>query len=200
MPEKSPTQPHLIDPKILKAQSHPHRASILNILSEGPSSPSRMHRRMEDEASLRLISYHCQVLARSGLIELVEEKETGGRIEHIYRTLQRQHFNIEEWMAIDPLYRDPIITAILKQISEDTGRAMLEGKFSLIPDSHLSRSPLEVDEEGWSEVVAALDNALEAMLEAHGRSAERAQKSGDEKMPIRVVMMQFPIGREPNRK
>jgi DNA-binding transcriptional ArsR family regulator len=199
--EKKPTQqPHLIDPAILKAQSHPLRASILNILSEGPSSPSRMHRRMEDEASLRLISYHCGILARANLIELIEERVVGNRTEHIYRTLQRQHFNIEEWMAIDPLYRDPIITAILKQISEDTGRAVLEGKFSLIPDSHLSRSPLEVDEKGWAEVLAALDTALGTILEAHAKSAERAQQSGEEKLPIRVVMMQFPIGREPNRK
>lgn len=200
VPEKKTPRPNLIDPKILKAQSHPIRASILNILSEGPSSPSRMHRRMEDEASLRLISYHCGVLARADLIELVEIKRSGGREEHIYRTMQRQHFNIEEWMAIDPRYRDPIITSILKQISEDTGRAMLEGKFSQIPDSHLSRSPVEVDQEGWAEVLGYLDTALGGIMEAHAKSAERAQKSGEEKLPIRVVMMQFPIGREPTRK
>lgn len=197
MPEPKPSPPHLIDPRILKAQSHPIRASILNILSEGLSSPSRMHRRMEDEASLRLISYHCKVLARANLIELVEVNVSG---EHIYRAMQRQHFNIDEWMAIDPRYRDPIITSILKQISEDTGRAMMEGKFSEIADSHLSRTPLEVDGEGWAEVLAHMDAALAGILEAHAKSAERARKSGEEKLAIRAVMMQFPIGREPTRK
>src|SRR6201999_1721950 len=126
---------------ILKAQSHPTRAEILNILSEGPSSPSRMTERMRD-VDLNLVSYHVKVLRRAGLIELVETRQSGGRREHIYRTMQRQHFKIEEWLAIDPRYRDPIITTILKQISEDTGRAMMEGKFSEIADSHLSRSPV----------------------------------------------------------
>lgn len=193
------TRPQLIDPQILKAQSHPTRAEILNILSEGPSSPSRMTERMGD-LDLNLVSYHVKVLRRAGLIELVEIRQTGGSREHIYRTMQRQHFKIEEWLAIDARFRDPIITTILKQISEDTGRAMMEGKFSEILDSHLSRSPVEVDHEGWAEVLAALDTALENILEAHAKSAERAQRSGEEKLPIRVVMMQFPIGREPTRK
>lgn len=193
------TRPQLIDPQILKAQSHPTRAEILNILSEGPSSPSRMTERMRD-VDLNLVSYHVKVLRKAGLIELVETRQSGGRREHIYRTMQRQHFNIEEWLAIDPRYRDPIITTILKQISEDTGRAMMEGKFSEILDSHLSRSPVEVDREGWAEVLAVLDTALEDILETHAKSAERAQQSGEEKLPIRVVMMQFPIGREPTRK
>jgi DNA-binding transcriptional ArsR family regulator len=188
-------RPQLIDDRVLKAQSHPIRAHILNILSEGPSSPAKMHRRMEN-VSLNLVCHHVKVLRDVGLIELVDVRHHGGRREHIYRATQRQYFTLEEWLAVDPKFRNPIITTILGQISEDTARAVIEGKFMDPPDSHLSRSPIELDGEGWQEVVSVLEEALEGVLEAHARSVERSAESGEALMPARVVIMQFPIGRE----
>jgi DNA-binding transcriptional ArsR family regulator len=191
--------PTLIDERILTAQSNPVRAEILNILSEGPNSPSRMHRRM-GTSSLQLVCHHINVLRDVGLIELVRVNEHGGRKEHIYRATKRQYFTLEEWLAVDPKFRDPVIGTILRQISDDTGRAAAEGRFSELPDSHLSRSPIELDAEGWLEVVEALKVALESVLEAHARSKERAQVSREALMVARVVIMQFPIGREDPRE
>ena len=187
--------PTLIDSRILKAQSHPIRAHILNILSEGPNSPVRMHRRMEN-VSLSLCCHHVKVLLKVGLIKLVQIKEHGGRKEHIYRATERQYFSLEEWLAVDAKFRDPLVSTILRQISDDTGRAAAEGRFNELPDRHLSRSPVELDALGWTEVVQALKIALESVLEAHGRSKERAQVSGEALTIARVVIMQFPIGRE----
>ncbi len=191
-PEARPT---LIDPRILKAQSHPIRAHILNILSEGPNSPSRMQQRMEN-VSLSLCCHHINVLRDVGLIELVRVKERGGRKEHIYRATKRQYFSLEEWLAVDAKFRDPVVSTILRQISDDTGRAAAEGRFNEILDRHLSRSPVELDGPGWTEVVDALRVALDTVLEAHARSKERTQEGGEALMPARVVIMQFPIGRE----
>lgn len=193
------TAPTLIDPRILKAQSHPIRAHILNILSEGPNSPSRMYRRME-AVSLQLVCHHIRVLREVGLIELVRIERRGNRNEHIYRATKRQFFTLEEWLAVDPKLRDPLVSTILHQISDDTGRAAAEGRFSQLPDRHLSRSPIELDAKGWAEVVEALEVALERVLEAHARSRERAQVSGEALMIARVVMMQFPLGKENPRE
>lgn len=189
-------RPNLIDERVLKAQSHPIRAHILNILGEGPSSPAKMQRRMKN-VSLNLVCHHIKVLREVGLIELVDVRHHGGRREHIYRpTQQRNCFTLEEWLAVDPKLRNPLIATILSQISEDTTRAIVEGRFAELPDSHLSRSPIELDQEGWQEVVEVLETALEGVLEAHARSVERSRVSGEELMPSRVMIMQFPIGRE----
>jgi DNA-binding transcriptional ArsR family regulator len=190
------TSPKLIDPKVLKAQSHPIRAHILNILGEGPSSPARMQRRM-DGVHLNLVCHHIKVLREADLIELIDVKMHGGRKEHIYRAVQEtQLFDLEEWLAVDEKYRQPLVTTILEQISEDTGRSLVEGKFNLYPDAHVSRSPIELDDEGWQEVVKVLETALEGVLDAHARSGERTRLSGGLRTPARVVMMQYPIGRE----
>jgi hypothetical protein len=188
-------RPNLIDERVLKAQSHPIRAHILNILSEGPSSPAKMHRRM-DNVSLNLVCHHVKVLKDVGLIELVDIRHHGGRREHIYRALQRQYLTLEEWLAVDPKVRNPITTTILSQISEDTTRSIAEGKFAELEDNHLSRSPIELDREGWKEVIDLLETALEGVLEAHARSAERSRESGEPLMIARVVIMQYLIGRE----
>ena len=191
--------PTLIDPRILKAQSHPIRAEILNILSEGPNSPSRMHRRMET-GSLQVVCHHIKILREVGLIELMRIEPRGNRKEHIYRATKRQFFTLEEWLAVDPKFRDPVIGTILRQISDDTGRAAAEGRFSEFPDSHLSRSPIELDSMGWTEVVEILEIALKGILEAHARSKERAQATGEALMIARVVMMQFPLGKTDPRE
>jgi DNA-binding transcriptional ArsR family regulator len=192
--------PKLIDDRVLKAQSHPIRAHILNILSEGPNSPSRMHRRMADEASLEQVCHHVKVLKKADLIELIDVRYHGGREEHIYRAIERQFFDLEEWLAIDPKLRSPIVTTILRQILEDFSRGAAEGKFTLLPDSHLSRSPLKLDQAGWQEVVDVLEVALDGVLAAHDRSAERTQETGEQLLPARVVIMQFPIGPEDPRE
>lgn len=188
------TQPALINDRLLKAMSHPTRQQILDLLVEGPSSPVRMQRRMEN-VSLNLVSHHIKVLRELGCIELVETQKKRGATEHIYRVTRRNMFSAEQWKTIEAAKRPPITANILRMVSDDCNRALLENRFDETEDNHLSRSVLELDEEGWSEVVETLRGALEEILEANAKSAERAQVSGEELRASRVMIMQFPIGR-----
>lgn len=189
------TGPALVDRRLTKALAHPTRVHILNILNDGPSSPSKIAKRL-DNVSLNLTSHHIKVLRELGCIELVKEVTHGGRTEHIYRATKRQFFTAEEWEEVEPEARQPITVGILRMVSEDIGRSLASGKFDELPDNHLSRSPLDVDREGWGEIVAILERALGEVLEVNARSAERARLSGEELMKIRVVMMQFLLGPE----
>lgn len=192
--------PALIDQQLLRAEAHPIRVHILSILSEGPNSPARMQRRMEG-ISLNLVSYHIKELLRFGCIELVRTgKSPSGGTEHIYRTTMRQFIDADQWEAVDPKLRQPITATILRMVSDETSRSLAEGKFDLLLDNHLSRSPIELDQAGWAEVVGVLETALDGVLEAHARSAERAAATGEERMVARVVMMQYLIGREDPRE
>jgi DNA-binding transcriptional ArsR family regulator len=187
--------PALVDPRLIKALSHPTRIHILDILSEGPSSPRRMEKRTG--ISLNLISHHVKVLRDIGCIELIDKVPVRGATEHIYRSKERQFFDAEEWELVEPIARQPITATLLRLISEDTGKSLAEGKFDERADNHLSRSPVELDDEGWREVVGTLARALDEVLEAHAKSVERAAGSGEELMVARVVMMQFLLSREP---
>lgn len=189
------TGPALVDQRLTKALAHPTRVHILSILNEGPSSPSKIAKRLNN-VSLNLTSHHIKVLRELGCVELVREVAHGGRTEHIYRATERQFFTAEEWEQVEPHERPPITVSILRLISEDVGKSLALGKFDELPDNHLSRSPIDVDREGWEEIVAILGRALDEVLEVNARSAERARLSGEDLMKIRVVMMQFLLGRE----
>jgi len=158
-----------------------------------------MQRRMEN-VSLNLVSYHIKELVKFGCIELIRKETRNGATEHVYRTVQRPFFDADQWEAVDPNLRQPITATILQMVSDETGRSLAEGRFDERTDNHLSRSPVELDEEGWKEVVDVLEVALGGVLEAHARSAERAQLSGEERMVARVVIMQYLLGREDPRE
>lgn len=199
MSQKQTAQPSLIDQRLLKALSHPTRQHILDMLGEGPSSPVRLMRRM-DNISLNLVSHHIKVLKELGCVELVETVPRRGATEHIYRATKRHMFTAEEWEALEPSDRAPITANVLRLISEDTGRAFVEGKIDEMPDNHLSRTALELDSEGWEEVVDILERTLEEILEANVRSAERSSASGEDLASSRVMIMQFPIGPDGSRR
>lgn len=188
--EAAKSGPALVDRRLTKALAHPTRVQILGILNEGPSSPSKIAKQL-DNVSLNLTSHHIKVLRELGCVELVREVTHGGRTEHIYRATKRHYFTIEEWEEVEPHARQPITVGILRMISEDVARSLASGKFDELPDNHLSRSSIEVDQEGWREIASILGRALEEVLEVNARSAERALVSDEELTKIRVVMMQF---------
>jgi DNA-binding transcriptional ArsR family regulator len=191
MPEQ---RPQMIDPRLLKALSHPTRILILDILSEGPNSPSGMQERIGG-VSLNLLGHHIKVLRDLGFVELVDEVQRRGAKEHIYRATERQYLTIDEWKAVEKKKRPAITATILRMVSEDVGEAFADGEFDTLPDNHLSRVPLEVDQKGWEEVVAVLEEALEKVLAAEKKSRARAKKRRNLLFPIRVVILQFPFRR-----
>jgi DNA-binding transcriptional ArsR family regulator len=187
--------PALIDPRLLKALAHPTRQLILDILGRGPSSPVRISRQL-DGVSLNLVSHHMKVLHELDCVELMETVQRRGATEHVYRGTKLAMLTAAEWEQIDLEHRYPITANLLRLISEDTNRALAEGTFEARADNHLSRVPVELDREGWGEIVGILAQTLEDVLEVHAKSAERARASGEDLETARIVMMQYLIGRQ----
>lgn len=183
--------PDFIDPRLVKALEHPIRVEILNILWEGPSSPTRIQRRLEN-VNLNLVAHHMKVLKELECVELVETVSRRGAKEHIYRTLGPFIISDEAWDKLTPKLRQPITAAILRMISGDLARSLGAGRFDMIPDNHLSRTPLALDREGWSEVVKILERAMNELLEVGNKSQERIEASDETPTPTMVAIMQFP--------
>jgi len=93
-PSKEPQNEHIGDGRSLpvnwerlaRATAHPLRVSILEILGiDGGRvlSPSDLSRELQ--IPLSNTNYHVTELAKSGLIELVRERQVRGATEHFYR-------------------------------------------------------------------------------------------------------------------
>jgi DNA-binding transcriptional ArsR family regulator len=189
--------PSLVDRRLMKAVSNPTRVDILNILMEGPSSPSKIARRL-DNVDVNLASHHIKVLRELGCVELVREIKHGGRTEHVYKATKRHYFSTSEWEAIAPKDGHPITIDILRMISESLGSSLSAGALDRKRDRHLSRSPIKVDREGWAEVGEILDRALAEAQEVAARSSQRARLSGEELVGVCVVLMQILDADEPS--
>jgi len=187
--------PSLIDQRLMKAVSNPTRVDILNILMDGPSSPSKIARRL-DNVDVNLASHHIKVLRELGCVELVREVKHGGRTERFYRATKRHYFSTAEWEAIAPKDGLPITVDILRMVSADLAASLVSGNLDRERDRHLSRSPIRVDRKGWDEIGAILERTLSEVLEVDARCAERAQLSGEELTKISVVLMQILGGGE----
>jgi DNA-binding transcriptional ArsR family regulator len=73
---------------LARANTHPLRVSILEVLSldDGRTlSPKDLS--LELQAPLSTVNYHVTELRRSGLVEIVDERQVRGAIEHFYRAV-----------------------------------------------------------------------------------------------------------------
>lgn len=183
---------------MLQTLSHPLRNQIMAILIEGPTSPSRIAKRI-DGANLNLVAHHVKKLESMGCIELIETIEKKGRRpEHIYKAIGRPVISAEDWGALSPDEKVRTTATILASIGEDTATSIEHGKFEAMPDNHLSRCIIEVDEPGWARQVEILERAMNEVLETHEESQQRARESGENLMPARVIIMQFPMPLPPD--
>jgi predicted ArsR family transcriptional regulator len=188
--------PALVDRRLMKAVSNPTRVDILSYLIQwGPSSPSKIAKQLNC-VSVNLVAHHIKVLRDLGCVELVDEVKHGGRTERIYRARKRVCFSAAEAAAMDDDEAYVISLDVIRLISEDLEEAALAKTLHAISDGHLSRFPVHLDKEGWSEMVEILNRTMGEVEEVGRRSAQRAEESDEELIDVRVAMLQFPMPRK----
>jgi DNA-binding transcriptional ArsR family regulator len=179
----------LVDPRLAKALSHPMRTRILAILNERVASPNEISEMIVER--LPNVSYHVRALQDLGCIELVSTAQRRGAIEHYYRAIVRPFFTDRDWKKLPQSGRQAVSDVALQMIWSDVSDAIKSGTFEARSDRHLSRSVLEVDEAGWKDLHDLLARTLDEAEKIAARSADRMERSGDDAVPARVVMMHF---------
>jgi hypothetical protein len=174
---------------VAKAFAHPLRVQILIILNERVASPNLLSQELEQ--SLNLVAYHVRVLEKYDCIELVDTKQRRGATEHFYRATRRQFLSDGEWARMPAALRPGLSGAMLKAVFDDIEDAISESTFDEIEDRHLSRTPMVVDQQGWSEVAALLSKTLDRVLAIQAEASERLANSEQSGMLSKVEMMHF---------
>ncbi len=73
---------------LARANTHPLRVSILEVLGlDGGRILSPKDLSLELQAPLSTVNYHVTELRKCGLLEVVDEKQVRGAIEHFYRVV-----------------------------------------------------------------------------------------------------------------
>lgn len=174
---------------VAKAFAHPLRVQILIILNERVASPNLLSQELDQ--SLNLVAYHVRVLEKYDCIELVDTKQRRGATEHFYRATRRQFLTDSEWARMPESLRPGLSGAMLKSVFEDIDEATQAGTFDDLDDRHLSRTPMVVDKQGWTDVADLLAETLDRVLQIQAQANERLANSGEEGMLSKVEILHF---------
>jgi len=174
---------------VAKAFAHPLRVQILAILNEKVASPNMLAQQLEE--SLNLVAYHVRVLEKYDCIELVDTKQRRGATEHFYRATRRQLLTDDQWAQMPTSLRPGLAAAVLKTIFEDIEAASKAGTLEEVDDLHISRTPMMLDEKGWSDVTDLLNGSLDRLIEIQAESTNRLGESKEEGTPSRVHLLHF---------
>ncbi|MFL5833400.1 MAG: hypothetical protein ACJ76B_05415 [Solirubrobacterales bacterium] len=178
---------------------HPLRVRILEVLNEGPRSPSQF---VEEglipkehfssyQQALSLASYHFRELEKEGCLEVVESIPRRGAVEHVYRGLARVFFNDAEFEATSPEDRRQLSRISLQGLIARADRAIWEETFDARADRHLTWMPMQLDERGWKEMIAALASVFGELSQIRHDARDRLAASGEKVVPATVGMLGF---------
>jgi len=179
-----------VDSRLAKALAHPLRVQLLAALNEGVASPNELAKKLDEP--LTNVSYHVRMLHDLGTIELVDTEPRRGALEHYYRAIVRPFFADREWKRLPKNARGSISDAVLQLVWDDSAEAIKGGLFDERVDRHLSRTVLQVDDEGWEELNARLVDLVDRAMEIQAESVARASKDDDETFSVNLVMMTHP--------
>ncbi|HET7443341.1 MAG TPA: hypothetical protein VFJ57_01640 [Solirubrobacterales bacterium] len=181
----SQKQPETIDQRLVRALAHPLRIQILEILSERIASPNTLS--MELETGLSHVAYHTRTLDKCGCLELVDTAQRRGATEHFYKAAPGSFIGNREWRTVPRSVRGAISAATLQTFLDKAISALEAGTLDGRDDTIFRWMPLQLDEEGWKDVVAILEEATNQILSAHLRSQDRLN-SGEAKETVSTVI------------
>jgi DNA-binding transcriptional ArsR family regulator len=184
---------------ICAALKHPLRVRILEVLNEGPRSPSQFVAEglipkelfSNYQQALSLASYHFRELEREGCLEVIESIPRRGAVEHVYRGLARVFFNDAEFEAMPQPTRCELSRISLQAMIARADRAVHEDTFDARSDRHLTWMPMQLDERGWGEVIATLAATFGELTQIRHDARDRLAASGEEVVPATVAMLGF---------
>jgi DNA-binding transcriptional ArsR family regulator len=183
------TSPEGITQQLAKALAHPLRVKILTELHKGISSPNQLAQQLGEP--LGNVSYHVKTLLEYDCVELVKTEPRRGAVEHFYRATERAFFNESDWEKIPVSARKGITGVALEAIGKDATEALVAGTIDARTDSHVTRTPLVLDEQGWKELNEILTDALDRALEIQEEAAGRLAKDKKEGMPTKLAILHF---------
>lgn len=183
------TTPEGITQQLAKALAHPLRVRILTSLHKGISSPNQLAQELGEP--LGNVSYHVKTLLEYDCVELVKTEPRRGAVEHFYRATERPFLNDAEWAKIPASARKGISGAILEAIGEDATKAMVSGTIDAHTDTHLSRTPLLLDQQAWDELTKMLEETLNRAMELGEEAANRLADSDEKPIPTTLGILRF---------
>ena len=172
--------------RIGRALGHPVRLRILLGLMTEAGSAAALSKRFGD-VPLTNIDYHLKVLDREcDVLELVSTRKVRGANERIYR-LRPWARLADSWLSVPQPVTNGFRGAAFGRFVELAVEAAGAGGFDDREDTVFTGRPLAVDEQGWCEVTALLEQVVAEIDAAEARARDRLE-NGTAKDAVHAVV------------
>lgn len=145
--------------------------------------------------SVDAVRGYVEELEEERLIERVEVESPDAPPAWQFRSSLRL-FDLEEWAALTLEERERVSAEVIELIERDFAQAVDDGSFDRRLDRHLTRTPIIVDEQGWSELVSIHLASAVAVYEVRRKSAKRLKRAGERAITGRSVQALFEVPEE----
>lgn len=180
----------IIDEYIAKALGNAFRQQILWILNERIASPSEIAAELGED--LRKVCNHVNVLKEAGCIELVYVRPVGNRLQSFYRANSRAFLDGLDWPSVPESVKTGMRATLLRNILDDAIEAVVSETYDRFDGSHMSWTPMILDEQGRQEITAILEQALLDSLEVADATKARLLEKQETGHSYTVSIMGYP--------
>jgi DNA-binding transcriptional ArsR family regulator len=160
----------ITDPSVAKALAHPLRTRILAALENRTASPTQLADELE--APLGVVSYHVRRLHALRFLKLVKRVPRRGAVEHYYTTVAGPRITDEAWLTTPTIVKQATISAALAELGAQASAAVGGGGFDEA-GSHLTRTPVVIDAQGWQEIAKELAAVVPKIQKIEAESQKR---------------------------
>jgi DNA-binding transcriptional ArsR family regulator len=161
----------IIDECIAKALGNSFRQQILWILNERVASPSEIARELG--VSLNKVCHHIEVLKDAQCIELAYERATGNTIQHFYKATSRAFLGDTDWPSVPDTVKEGLRATLLQNVIHDAVESVAKGIYDECEGSHMSWTPMILDEQGRMELTEILERSLQEVIAVQEGAKER---------------------------
>ncbi len=167
------------------------RGEVLRL--KGPVEPDLSAKELNQSLG-RYVRRHFRRLEELRCIELVEIKTGGSRRgakERFYRAVQRTLFDTSVWMEVPDSKKGDVTATTFTTYLDQIAEAMQGGTMDARDDRHFTWTAMHYDEQGWAEMIAAIEALFGRSLELRIEAALRMAKTGERPIPVTVGLACF---------
>ena len=178
-----------LDERIAYIAKHPFRVDALAILNERTASIAQIAEIMGVETNK--ISHHIKDLFDAGCIEIAKSVKRRGAHENYYCASLRPNISDDEWGKLSMRVRREISGLLFQAILSEGLGALRVGTFDSRINRHASWRILNLDEQGWLELVAEKAKSLERTETIQARAYRRMSESNTEGFSVIAAALAF---------
>lgn len=177
--------------RLSKVLSHPIRVRILAECTIEEMSP-RSFLDAFGGPSLADVSQDFEVLEQFGWLEQVpaEAGAVPEQFDRCYATTEPLVLD-SDWSGISDSAKTLIIWKVVESLTARVKDAMAAETIIGRPDSHVTWTPLSLDQQGWDRVIARVDALFYSLFEEQEEASLRMAESGEKAVSTTVGLLAF---------